>query len=88
MGQNTCPGWPAANVGAIAGSLKKCLEQMWAEGEPPGGENQCLMDYFDGKPECFLAHGHYINMKGTFKSVSCGFYNMGKSTYWMNQDFL
>jgi hypothetical protein len=87
-GQNTCPGWPAANATAIASSLKKCLQQMWAEGEPPEGEAKCKSDYFAGKTECFLAHGHYLNMKNMFKSVSCGFYDMGKSTYWMNQDFL
>lgn len=87
-GQNTCPGWPAANATAIASSLKKCLQQMWAEGEPPEGEAKCNSDYRAGKTECFLAHGHYLNMKNMFKSVSCGFYDMGKSTYWMNQDFL
>jgi hypothetical protein len=61
---------------------------MWAEGEPPEGEAKCKADYFAGQTACFLAHGHYLNMKGMFKSVSCSFYNMGKSTYWMNQDFL
>jgi len=88
--QNTCPGYPVGARGAatIADALKGCLKQMWAEGEPPGGEKKCLDDYFAGNTACFLAHGHYINMKNTFKKVSCGFYDMGKSTYWMNQDFL
>jgi hypothetical protein len=86
--QNTCPGWPASSASAIASSLKMCLKQMWAEGEPPEGTDKCLSDYFAGNTACFLAHGHYINMKNSmFKKVSCSFYNMGKSTYWMNQDF-
>jgi hypothetical protein len=85
--QDTCPGWPAANVGAIASSLKQCLKQMWAEGEPPEGEEKCKADFQAGKTDCFLAHGHYLNMKGAFKKVSCSFFDMGKSTYWMNQDF-
>jgi hypothetical protein len=89
--QNTCPGWPVGARGAaatIADALKGCLKQMWAEGEPAEGTDKCLADYFDGNTECFLAHGHYINMKGSSKKVSCGFYDMGKSTFWMNQDFL
>jgi hypothetical protein len=86
--QNTCPGWPASSVAALATALQGCLKQMWAEGEPPEGEQKCKADFQAGQTACFLAHGHYLNMKSPFKSVSCGFYNMGKSTYWMNQDFL
>ena len=89
--QNTCPGWPVGARGAagtIADALKGCLKQMWAEGEPPEGTDKCISDYFAGNTKCFLAHGHYINMKGGSKKVSCGFYDMGKSTFWMNQDFL
>lgn len=89
--QNTCPGWPVGPRGAaatIADALKGCLKQMWAEGEPPEGTDKCISDYFAGNTKCFLAHGHYINMKGSSKKVSCGFYDMGKSTFWMNQDFL
>jgi len=89
--QNTCPGWPVGARGAaatIADALKGCLKQMWAEGEPAEGTEKCISDYFAGNTACFLAHGHYINMKGSSKKVSCGFYDMGKSTFWMNQDFL
>lgn len=88
--QNTCPGYPVGARGAatIADALKGCLKQMWAEGEPPEGTEKCISDYFAGNTKCFLAHGHYINMKGSSKKVSCGFYDMGKSTFWMNQDFL
>ena len=88
--QNTCPGYPVGARGAatIADALKGCLKQMWAEGEPPEGTEKCISDYRAGNTKCFLAHGHYINMKGSSKKVSCGFYDMGKSTFWMNQDFL
>jgi hypothetical protein len=87
--QNTCPGYPVGGFGAatIADALKGCLEQMWDEGEPPGGEEACIDAYFNGDTECFLAHGHYINMKGSSEGVSCGFYKMENGRYWMNQDF-
>jgi len=87
--QNTCPGYPVGGFGAatIAEALQGCLEQMWAEGEPPGGEEACIQAYFDGDTECFLAHGHYINMKGDSEGISCGFYKMENGRYWMNQDF-
>ena len=87
--QNTCPGYPVGGFGSatIADALKGCLEQMWAEGEPPGGEEACIDAYFNGDTECFLAHGHYINMKGGSEGVSCGFYKMENGRYWMNQDF-
>ena len=86
--QNTCPGYPVGGrTPTIADALKGCLSQMWAEGEPPEGEEKCLQDYFAGNTKCFLAHGHYINMKGKSKGVSCGFYKMANGRYWMNQDF-
>lgn len=86
--QNTCPGYPVGRgTATIAAALQRCLMQMWAEGEPPEGEAKCKMDYFAGNTKCFLAHGHYLNMKAPNKGVSCGFYNMGNNTYWMNQDF-
>jgi hypothetical protein len=72
----------------LADALKKCLAQMWAEGEPPGGVQACKDAYFKGDTACFLAHGHWINMSdATAKQVSCGFYDMGGSKFWMNQDF-
>jgi hypothetical protein len=61
--------------------------QMWAEGEPPQGEAECMEEYYAGNTACFLAHGHYLNMKGKSKGVSCGFYKMMNGRYWMNQDF-
>jgi hypothetical protein len=61
---------------------------MWAEGEPPEGVKACKDAYFKGDTACFLAHGHWINMsEPTAAQVSCGFYDMGGSKYWMNQDF-
>lgn len=87
--QNTCPGYPVGGFGGatIADALKRCLQQMWAEDEPPEGEAECMRKYREGDTACFLAHGHYLNMKNARVGVACGFYNMGDSRYWMNQDF-
>jgi hypothetical protein len=80
--QNTCPGWPSRPT--LADSLKRCLQQMWDEGEPPGGTQACIAD----RTGCFQMYGHWINMTSTTsRVVSCGFYDMGGGTFWMNQDF-
>jgi hypothetical protein len=90
--QNTCPGWgvgPRTGNATLADALKKCLAAMWAENEPPQGVDACKQAYFNKMPECFLAHGHWINMQEPMAThVSCGFYDMGNNTYWMNQDFV
>jgi hypothetical protein len=86
--QNTCPGHPAGpgtGTDAIAAALRRCLASMWAEGEPPIGVDACKAD----RAGCFPMYGHWINMsepKG--RTVSCGFFNMGNNTFWMNQDFV
>lgn len=89
--QNTCPGWSVggrSGNATIADALKQCLRMMWDEGEPPGGEEACMQAYFDGDTACFLAHGHYLNMKSDSAAfASCGFYKMSDGAYWMNQDF-
>jgi hypothetical protein len=86
-GQNTCPGYMVggwSGNATLADSLKGCLKQMWAEGEPPKPRAECERDY----QNCFLAHGHYLNMSDTRnRTVSCGFYKMQNGAYWMNQDF-
>lgn len=87
VAQNTCPNWPVRPGGSVADSLKQCLAQMWAEGEPPGGVDACVNAYFQGDTACFLAHGHYINMISDNRFVSCGFYENAKQQWWMNQDF-
>jgi hypothetical protein len=85
--QNTCPGWgfgPRTGNATLSAALDKCLQMMWEEGEPPVPLSECLKDY----QGCFLKHGHYINMSSKdSKVVSCGFFDMGKNTFWMNQDF-
>jgi hypothetical protein len=84
--QNTCPGYPVRGEGiaGIEASLKRCLDQMWDEGEPPVPIDECIDDY----QGCFLPHGHWINMQSTSSQVvSCGFYEMPNGSYWMNQDF-
>ena len=86
-GQDTCPGW---GVGGFSGNstlgdaLTGCLDQMWAEGPPPVPEQECIQDY----QNCFLVHGHWMNMSNDdYKVVSCGFYKMSDGKWWMNQDF-
>jgi len=84
--QNTCPSWkfgPGTGNATLEAALKRCLQQMWDEGMPPVPVNTCIAD-----KSCFPKYGHWINMSSsTSRVVSCGFYDMGKSTYWMNQDF-
>jgi len=86
-GQDTCPGW---GVGGFSGNatvtdaLKSCLNSMWMEGPPPVPEAQCIQDY----QNCFLVHGHWMNMSNDrYTVVSCGFYQMADGKWWMNQDF-
>jgi hypothetical protein len=86
--QNACPNYPLGRPGyaTVADSLKKCLAQMWAEGEPPVPIPQCTADQSVGG--CFLKHGHWINMVSTSSTwVACGFYDVGGGSIWMNQDF-
>jgi hypothetical protein len=80
--QNTCPGYPVSfGGGTLAGVLKRCLQQMWDEGEPPVPRAEC-------RGSCFLEHGHYLNMSDpNATDVGCGFYDMGGDTWWMNQNF-
>ncbi len=86
--QDTCPGWPPGQYGGAEGALKQCLSQMWAEGLPSEGRDQCLQEYFAGNTACFEAHGHYLNMSDPGNTVvSCGFYVMPNGDVWMNQDF-
>jgi hypothetical protein len=82
--QNACPGWPSRP--SLADSLKRCLAQMWAEGEPPIPVEQCKRD--QSERGCFQTYGHWINMTAAVAAVSCGFYDMGNNMYWMNQDFV
>lgn len=83
--QNTCPGYPVSfGGGTLAGVLKRCLQQMWDEGEPAEGRAACMADISG----CFQRHGHYLNMsEPNATAVGCGFYDMGGDTWWMNQNF-
>ena len=57
--QNTCPNWGVGGRtgnATLADAIKRCLAQMWAEGEPPIPVEQCKMDKAAGG--CFVTHGH------------------------------
>ena len=83
--QNTCPGYPVGGrrASTLMDALRVCLDQMWAEGEPPEGFDACIAD----RTGCFLRHGHYINMVNNNGIVACGFYEMDNGRWWMNQNF-
>jgi hypothetical protein len=85
--QNSCPGWgfgPRTPYSSLSAALDGCLASMWAEGAPPVPVSACISDYLG----CFMKHGHYINMVDTSNQVvACGFFDMGKDKFWMNQDF-
>jgi hypothetical protein len=85
--QNSCPGWgfgPRTPYASLSAALDGCLASMWAEGPPPVPVSACISDYLG----CFMKHGHYINMVDTSNQVvACGFFDMGRDKFWMNQDF-
>jgi hypothetical protein len=84
--QNTCPGWGVggfSGYATVADALDGCLQAMWDEGEPPVPVDECIDDYVN----CFLKHGHYINMTGKSRVAACGFYQMSNGRWWMNQNF-
>jgi hypothetical protein len=83
-GQNTCPGWPVRAGQTLQSTLFSCLQQMWAEGEPPLPRDQCIQQY----QTCFLVHGHYMNMSDpSYGVAACGFYQLPNGSWWMNQNF-
>jgi hypothetical protein len=83
-GQNSCPGYPVRAGSTLTATLKSCLDQMWAEGEPPQGVQACIND----TSGCFQKYGHWINMTMTsYGTVACAFYKMSNGSYWMNQNF-
>jgi hypothetical protein len=95
-GQNACPNWPVGgNVrwggfATLGDAISNCLEQMWNEKTTflatGKTREQCQADM--SATGCFMTNGHYLNMSNTgYKTVSCGFANLGNNTWWMNQDF-
>jgi hypothetical protein len=51
---------------------------MYDEG--PGPTDPC-----DG--DCYQAHGHFINMTGNYKMVTCGFAKDASGKEWTVQNF-
>lgn len=82
--ENTCGGFPGGNYSALLDSLNLCLRGFWAEGEPPGSRQECMMDVSG----CYQKHGHYLNMSdANVGAVACSFYKMQSGSYWFNHDF-
>lgn len=95
-GQNACPNWPVGGSAWTGGfatlgdAISNCLKQMWNEKTTflASGKTreQCQSDM--SATGCFMTNGHYLNMSSTgYKTVSCGFADVGNSKWWMNQDF-
>jgi len=69
--QDECPGYggpPSAIVGFMTGS---CLDQMWAEGPPPMGQDNHWLN---------MSNSQYTK-------VACGFYQTPAGNWWATQDF-
>ena len=71
--ENECPGWPSKQS-----TIDGCSQQMFNEGPPP--TPKCT-------GACYSAHGHFINMTGKYKSVSCGFFTTADGKVWTVQNF-
>jgi len=71
--QNECPGY-----GSKQDTIDGCAQQMFDEG--PGPTNPC-----DGA--CYQAHGHFINMTGNYKMVTCGFATDADGKTWTVQNY-
>jgi hypothetical protein len=71
--QNECPAW-----GSKQDTIDGCAQQMYDEG--PGPTDPC-----DGA--CYQAHGHFINMTGDYKMVTCGFATDSAGKIWTVQNY-
>jgi len=71
--QNECPGYSS-----IRQTIDTCAQQMFGEGPPP-------MQPCNGT--CYSKYGHFINMTGKYKSVTCGFYTTADGKVWTVQNY-
>ena len=69
--QDECPGWPGPPTAIMAFMMSSCLDQMWAEGPPPQGQDNHWLNMENPQ----------------YTQVACGFYQDPQGTWWATQDF-
>lgn len=69
--QNECPGWPGPATAIVSYMSSSCLDQMWAEGPPPQGQDNHWLNMENPQ----------------YTKVACGFYLDAQGTLWATQDF-
>jgi hypothetical protein len=69
--QDECPGWPGPATSIMAYMMSSCLDQMWAEGPPPQGQDNHWLN---------MSNAQYTQ-------VACGFYQTPAGDWWATQNF-
>ncbi len=69
--QNECPGWPGPPTSIMAYMMMSCLDQMWAEGPPPQGQDNHWLNMENPQ----------------YTKVACGFFQAPDGSWWATQDF-
>jgi hypothetical protein len=69
--QDECPGWPGPPASIMGYMSMSCLDQMWAEGPPPQGQDNHWLNMENPQ----------------YTKVACGFYQDSQGTWWATQDF-
>ena len=69
--QDECPGWPGPPASIMGYMSQSCLDQMWAEGPPPQGQDNHWLNMENPQ----------------YTKVACGFYQDSAGTWWATQDF-
>ncbi|HEX8792842.1 MAG TPA: CAP domain-containing protein [Polyangiaceae bacterium] len=69
--QNECPGWPGPPTAIMAYMMMSCLDQMWAEGPPPQGQDNHWLNMENPQ----------------YTKVACGFFQAPDGSWWATQDF-
>jgi len=69
--QDECPGWPGPPASIMGYMTMSCLDQMWAEGPPPQGQDNHWLNMENPQ----------------YTKVACGFYQAPDGSWWATQDF-
>ncbi|HTQ47240.1 MAG TPA: CAP domain-containing protein [Polyangiaceae bacterium] len=69
--QDECPGWPGPPASIMGYMSQSCLDQMWAEGPPPQGQDNHWLNMENPQ----------------YTKVACGFYQDSQGSWWATQDF-
>jgi hypothetical protein len=69
--QDECPMWPGPPTSIMGYMTMSCLDQMWAEGPPPQGQDNHWLNMENPQ----------------YTQVACGFYQDSQGTWWATQNF-